>query len=203
MASANRDVFINCPFDGEYNPFFYAIVFVVVRSGFYPRCALETDDSSENRFEKICGIIKQCRYGIHDISRTEPDTRYKLPRFNMPLELGIFLGAKRFGPRTQTRKVCIVFDRERYRFQRFISDIAGQDIHSHHGKIAILIEELASWLRNQSRDPKVPGGRKMAREFSIFRKQLTRICSGRNLEPDELTFGDYADMVAEYIAQVA
>jgi hypothetical protein len=203
MPAVNRDVFVNCPFDGEYNPFFYAIVFVVIRSGFYPRCALETDDSSENRYEKICGIIEQCRYGIHDISRTEPDTRYRLPRFNMPLELGIFLGAKRFGSKTQAGKVCIVFDKERYRFQKFISDIAGQDIHSHHGKISVLIEELASWLRNHSRDPTVPGGRKMAREFSVFRREMTRFCARRNLEPEELTFGDYADMVAEYVAEVA
>jgi hypothetical protein len=178
-------------------------VFVVIRSGFYPRCALETDDSSENRYDKICGIIEQCRYGIHDISRTEPDTRYRLPRFNMPLELGIFLGAKRFGGNVQSRKVCIVFDKERYRFQKYISDIAGQDIHSHHGKVGALIEELASWLRNHSRDPTVPGGRKMTHEFSVFRKQMTRICARRNLEPDELTFGDYADMVAEYVAAVA
>jgi hypothetical protein len=203
MPAANRHVFINCPFDGEYTPFFHAIVFVVIRSGFYPRCALETDDSSENRYEKICAIIEQCRFGIHDISRTEPDTRYRLPRFNMPLELGVFLGAKRFGRKTQSRKVCIVLDRERYRFQKFISDIAGQDIHSHQGRISVLIEELASWLRNHSRYPTVPGGRKVAREFSLFRKQMPRICARRNLEPDELTFGDYADMVAEYVVQVA
>jgi hypothetical protein len=62
--SADRDVFINCPFDLDYQPFFRAIVFVVIRSGFRARCALETDDTSENRFEKICKIISDCRYAI-------------------------------------------------------------------------------------------------------------------------------------------
>jgi hypothetical protein len=103
MPATARDVFINCPFDSEYKYFFWAIVFVVIRSGFRPRCALETDDSSVNRFEKICSIIKECRYGIHDISRTELDRRSKLPRFNMPLELGIFIAAKRFGTRAHIR----------------------------------------------------------------------------------------------------
>src|SRR5829696_1359187 len=125
-AAANRDIFINCPFDADYKALFYAIVFTVIRSGFRARCALETDDASENRFAKICAIIKDCRYGVHDISRTEVDGNPPLPRFNMPLELGVFLGARRYGGREQKAKRCIVFDREPWRYQRFMSDLAGQ-----------------------------------------------------------------------------
>jgi hypothetical protein len=139
-------------------------------------------------------------YGIHDISRTETDPRSKLPRFNMPLELGVFLGAKRFGAKGQKSKRCIIFDIEKYRYQSYISDIAGQDIHSHQGKVAVLIQELASWLRNESRDPRVPGGRKMVPEFASFQREVPAICSRRGLEPDELTFSDYVDMVGQYLA---
>src|SRR6266704_3465176 len=57
MVVDNRDVFINCPFDPEYQAFFHAIVFVVIRSGFRPRCALETDDAAENRFDKRFNIL--------------------------------------------------------------------------------------------------------------------------------------------------
>jgi hypothetical protein len=203
MVRRNRDVFINCPFDGGYQDFFKAIVFVVVRSGFQARCALETDDSSENRFEKICSIIAECRYGIHDISRTEIDKGSKLPRFNMPLELGVFLGAKRFGAKAQKSKRCIILDTEKYRYQSYISDIAGQDIHAHRGKIAALIEELAGWLRRESTDPKVPGGRRIAAEYALFKKRIPGICSARGLEPAELTFGDYANMVGQYLAATA
>jgi hypothetical protein len=80
-ADTNRDVFVNCPFDDQYREFFYAIVFTVIRSGFVARCALETDNSADNRFDKICQIIKECRYGIHDISRTEPDGPVAWVRF--------------------------------------------------------------------------------------------------------------------------
>ncbi len=203
MPGTGRDVFINCPFDAEYRPFFWAIVFAVIRSGFQPRCALETDDSSENRFDKICNIVKECRYGIHDICRTELDAKSKLPRFNMPFELGLFIAAKRFGIRGQKSKRCIVLDKEQYRYQKYISDISGQDIHSHQGKIGILITEVATWLRNQSRDKAVPGGQKMAAEFASFHRKLPKYCAMRNLQPDELTFGDYADLVAEYLAVTA
>jgi len=97
MARKNRDVFINCPFDNQYQDFFR------VRSGFRARSALETDDGSQNRFEKICRIVGQCRYGVHDISRTEADARFKLPRFNKPLELGVFFGAKYLATRRSKR----------------------------------------------------------------------------------------------------
>jgi hypothetical protein len=199
MPATTRDVFINCPFDAPYKAFFRAITFVVVRSGFRPRCALETDDSSENRFEKICKIIERCPYGIHDISRTTPDADSGLPRFNMPLELGIFLAAKRFGAGKQKKKRCLVLDVAPYRYQKFISDISGQDIHAHDDKIETLIEQLAAWLRTQSRDSKVPGGRMIAHEFEQFLQALPSICGQRDLHPDELTFGDYVELVAEYL----
>lgn len=196
---ANRDVFVNCPFDDAYRPIFYAIIFTVIRSGFRARCALETDDAGDNRLAKICNIIDECTYGVHDISRTEVDGDPPLPRFNMPLELGLFLGARRYGAGRQRGKRCIVFDRERYRYQRFISDIAGQDIHSHGGDELRLIEELAAWLRAQSRDQNVPGGRAIAAEFEAFRLELPTICRARELETDELTFGDYNSIVVQYL----
>jgi hypothetical protein len=199
MPRPNRDVFVNCPFDDTYLEFFRATIFVIVRSGFRPRCALETDDGSENRFKKICAIIAECSYGIHDISRTELDAKSKLPRFNMPLELGVFLAAKRFGSSHQKSKRCIIFDVKRYRYQKFISDIAGQDIHSHDGNAAVLIKELASWLRSKSRDPKVPGGHKMVAEFRTLKRAIPAICAARGLEPGELTYDDYVDMLAEYL----
>ncbi|HEX9905533.1 MAG TPA: hypothetical protein VGA77_11265 [Propylenella sp.] len=200
MVSPNpRDVFVNCPFDAAYKPTFNAIVFTVVRCGFRVRCALEADDAAENRFGKICRIIDSSRYGVHDISRTEADGDPPLPRFNMPLEVGLFLGAKRFGGRRQSEKKCIIFDRERYRYQRFMSDIAGQDIHAHGGDIATLIGELTAWLRNESGLRNIPGGVRIAAEFEIFGSALPEIYRARNLSSEEVTFADYNDIVVQYL----
>lgn len=198
-AAKSRDVFLNCPFDANYKPIFNAAVFTVFRSGFRLRCALEADDAGENRLAKILLIIDQCPYGVHDISRTEADGDPPLPRFNMPLELGLFLGARRFGNRRQKDKRCIVFDREPHRYQRFMSDIAGQDIHCHFGKEEVLIKELAAGLRLQSGLASVPGGNSIAREYSRFQKALPLITAARGLEVEELTFADYADIVAPYL----
>jgi len=122
------NVFINCPFDDEYKPIFDAVIFAVHDAGFVARCALEISDAAQNRFDKIVEIISECKYGIHDISRTELDPINSLPRFNMPLELGIFLGCSKFGGTKDRMKMCMILDKEQYRYQKFISDIAGQDI---------------------------------------------------------------------------
>ena len=126
-----RNVFINCPFDGNYRPVFEAIVFTVFDCGFRPRCALEIEDGGQVRIEKIFDLIADCRFGINDLSRADLDSATRLPRFNMPLELGIFLGARRFGQGRHKQKCCLILDRERYRYRAFISDISGQDVCGH------------------------------------------------------------------------
>ena len=124
----NSNIFINCPFDENYKPIHDAIVFTIFDCGFIPRSASEEKDSGNVRLVKIMEIIAESKFGIHDISRTEIDKSTHLPRFNMPFELGLFLGAKKFGDKVQKRKNILILDKEKYRYQKFISDIAGQDI---------------------------------------------------------------------------
>ncbi len=199
----NRQVFINCPFSVDFQEKFHAVVFSVIRSGFQPRCALETDDGAENRLQKICDLIAQCRLAIHDISLTELDEGSRLPRFNMPLELGLFLGAKRFGSAEQKQKRCIILDREPYRYQKFMSDISGQDIHSYGGTADGLVAAIATWLRDEARDPDVPGGKAISREFAEFQRNLPDICTQIELDRAELTFKDYRDLAAAWIVKAA
>src|SRR5690349_6674469 len=104
MAAESEGVFINVPFDRRYQKLFDALVFAVHDCGFVARGAREQDDGSQVRLEKLYRIIGDCRYGIHDLSRVTLDAATRLPRFNMPLELGIFLGAKRFGGLKHSRK---------------------------------------------------------------------------------------------------
>lgn len=79
-------VFINCPFDEPFRPLFEGLVFAIYDCGYIARCSLEVDDASVVRIEKITKLIAGCKFGVHDISRTEPDESTGLPRFNMPFE---------------------------------------------------------------------------------------------------------------------
>ena len=193
------NVFINCPFDTDYKPLFYAIVFTVHDCGFVARCALEEGDASQVRIDKIYSIIAECRYGIHDISRTELDENFGLPRFNMPLELGIFLGAKKFGTGEQERKKCLVMDREAYRYQKFISDIAGQDVLSHEKSSQEVVKVVRDWLRSASGRQTIPGGGVIWKHYQDFREDLPQVAQKFQLEVEELIFNDYTFIVAEWL----
>ena len=193
------NVFINCPFDQEYKPLFDAIIFAVHDAGFIARCALEISDASQNRFEKIVKTISESRYGIHDISRTELDSVNSLPRFNMPLELGLFLGCRKFGDRKHRMKVCVILDKEPYRYQKFISDIAGQDIFSHDNDPRRAIERVRNWLRIASKRTNIPGGAKICERYTAFERDLPTICRKLNIKVRELTFVDLTHVITEWL----
>src|SRR6266567_759629 len=112
--SYSTSVFINCPFDKEYEPMLHSIIFTVFACGFIPRSAMGEDDSTDFRLDKIARLIENCKFGIHDISKIELDKASLLPRFNMPFELGLFWGAKKFGVNQNKEKVALVFEKERY-----------------------------------------------------------------------------------------
>ena|SRR2546430_6550609 len=197
-SSYDENVFINCPFDARYKSLFDAIVFAVFDCGFVARCALEEDDGSQIRAQKIFDIISECRLSIHDLSRVEVDRTTKLPRFNMPLELGVFLGAKRFGTRVQKKKACLILDSKRFRYQKFISDIAGQDVKAHRNHPKPAISVVRNWLRAYSKDS-TPSGSVIWSRYELFKTELPLLCNEAKLTLKELIFNDYAHLVAVWL----
>jgi hypothetical protein len=191
----SNHVFLNCPFDASYRTILDAIVFSIYDLEFVARCALEVDDSSEYRLEKISRIIEQCRFGIHDISAVTLDAVTGLPRFNMPLELGLYLGCKRFGAETQQKKACLILDTHPYRYRDFISDIAGLDIHSHNGDPERAVREVRNWLAGVSHRKGLPGGDEVVARYNSFLKDVPRICAQLKRDPDSLTFTDIAETI--------
>jgi len=193
-------VFINCPFDLEYAPMFEALVFAIFACGFRPRSALEIDDSGQARIEKIYNIIEQCRYGVHDLCRTEPDPKHGLPRFNMPLELGLFLGAKRYGDEHQKQKRCVIFDLEPFRYQRFISDLAGMDIHVHGGDPRAAVEHTRDWLANVSRR-KLPGAALILKLYDEFAAGRDRLVEELGFAGRRIPYIDFERLVTAWLME--
>jgi hypothetical protein len=174
---------------------------VVYECGLQPRCAKEVYDSGQVRIEKILRIIRECRLGIHDISRTEGNAQ-GLPRFNMPLELGLFLGAHRFGGREQRRKSYLVLDRERFRYQKFISDIAGQDPQSHDNTPAGAIRAVRDWLVTEKAGiAHPPSATVIVERHATFQRELPAICTATNRRSNELTFVEFADIVSSWLGR--
>lgn len=195
----DRNVFINCPFDRPYKRIFDALVFTVFDCGFTARSAQEITNTSEIRVEKIARIIEECRFGLHDLSRTSLDRNSRLPRFNMPFELGLFLGMAR----SALGRSCLVLDRDRYRYQKFISDISGQDISAHANDPERAVAVVRNWLRSSQTEGTVPGPAHIWKRYRLFRNALPAICQELHLKPSEMIFNDYATIVSEWVSEHA
>jgi hypothetical protein len=200
-ADYNSRVFLNVPFDRRYERIFRAIVFAVHDCGFQARCALESDDGGEARVDKILRIVSESRLGIHDISRTQLDRATRLPRFNMPLELGLFLGAKKFGNAADRQKAILILDSEKDRYQKFCSDISGQDIRVHGDDISLAIKAVRNWLQAAPGvgQTSIPSWPVLARRYAEFRNDLRALCRRAGLQRAHLTFIDHQTLVVGWL----
>ncbi len=196
------DVFINCPFDSDFKPIFQALIFTIFACGFRPRSARELDDGGQTRIEKLYGLIQECRYGIHDLSRTELDDKNQLPRFNMPLELGLFLGAKRYGDIAQRDKRLLILDIERFRYQKFISDLAGMDIHEHGGKVEATVRETRDWLANVSRR-QIASSDRVVRSYDQFIADLPALAAALEFDLNKIPYVDFERIVVGWLTRDA
>ncbi len=193
-----NSVFVNCPFTSDFKPMFRAIVFAVMDCGFRPRCALEDIDGGEVRLQKIERLIEDCKFGIHDLSNMKLDPDTGLPRFNMPLELGLFLGAKRYGDTSQKSKRLIIMDSDRFRYQKCISDISGQDVDAHGGDPKTAIRRVRDWLSTVSKRKSIPGPTFMIARYEDYDRDYPTICSILKCDEDEPTFNDLLETVSEW-----
>lgn len=195
----NKNVFLNCPFDIEYEQLFNAVIFTVIDCGYRPRCALEIQDAGEVRLNKIINIIRDCQFAIHDISRTALDKKHQLPRFNMPFELGLFMGAKHYGNKLHKTKNCLILESRRYSFQKSISDIAGCDIKAHKNNTKEVIHSVRNWLSNLQTKQGIPGHPLIQERYKKFQAKIPNLCKEFKLSQPSLEFNDYYYLVAKWL----
>lgn len=194
----DRNVFINCPFDDQYDEIFNAILFVVHKCGFILRCSKEYEDSSSIRINNIVELIRESKYSIHDLSRVSLDDTSQLPRFNMPLELGICIGALEFGTKKQKENKYLIIESEKFRFKQFISDLSGQDIRDHKDSTEGAIKIVRNWLASKTSET-IPSASFIYKEYLTFLIDLPLLCKENNWSPKELTFDEYSTLVTSWL----
>lgn len=117
----------------------------------------------------------------------------------MPLELGIFLGAKRFGSGDQEEKRCLILDVERYRFQSFISDLAGMDVVDHGGDPQRIVEKVRDWLAVVSRRKTIPGTAAILDSYDRFASALPELAQVAGFKFADLIYPDYERLVLAWV----
>lgn len=165
-----RNVFVNCPFDEKYVALLRPLLFTVIYLGLKPRIALEAIDSGELRLDKIVALIRDSKFSIHDLSRSEAVVAGELYRLNMPFELGIDFGCRLFGEPKHREKRTLVLEAKPHRYKASISDLAGADIQCHDDEPYKVIGVVRSWLKNVCLDQAV-GPAQISSAFTDFMAQ--------------------------------
>ncbi len=135
---------------------------------------------------------------LHDLSRV--NTQGALPRFNMPFELGVFVGAQAFGSDRHKRKKYLVLESELYQYQKFISDIAGQDVRCHSNLPEEAVKGVRQWLSDKvGKKRRIPGMERillLCRQFSETLPGLLEL-AGQDIE--SMTFSEFRRYVEEFL----
>jgi hypothetical protein len=147
-ATAPSDVFINVPFDPQHEKLFLALLAGLVGLGLHPRSVLEVPPSRD-RLRRLYDLVRSCPFSIHDLSRVQLQRApFRVPRFNMPFELGLSAAIALQKDATHQWRVV---ERVRYRLQQSLSDISGYDHSIHAGTIEGTMDVLLDIFGSSNR----------------------------------------------------
>lgn len=195
-----RNVFINCPFDRDYKVLLEPLLFSIIYLGYEPMIS-ETESSFDIRVDNIAKLIADSKYSIHDLSRSKYRNKGDLPRFNMPFELGLDIGCKKYGISKQKQKKCLIVATQRYEYHKVISDISGSDIQAHGDDPARLIKAVRDWF-SLLEGKTLAGPDKILNLYYDFSGKLAvslqaKGFSIQNIE--ELTFSDFIIQAKKWV----
>jgi len=168
-----QSVFLNIPYDAQFEELYLAYIVGLTQLGLKINATLALPN--QDRLKRIVGLIEKSDVSIHDLSRIESSSG--IPRFNMPLELGLALFRSHI---TRGRHRVFVFEKKAYRVQRSTSDVNGIDPQIHKGRP----KGVMAGLRNifyQSDGTTVPEMLSSYRAVKRKLPELRRNAGGRSL----------------------
>lgn len=167
MARSGRiqSVFLNIPYDIQFEDLYLAYVVGLTQLGLKINATLAVPN--QGRLNRIIGLIEESDFSIHDLSRIELSSG--IPRFNMPLELGLALYR---GHATKGRHQVFVFERKAYRAQRSTSDINSLDPQIHSGRPKGVMIGLRNIFHQPARATSVP---EMLASFRAVKQKLPEL----------------------------
>jgi len=162
-------VFLNVPYDSQFENLFLAYIAAISAFGFIPRATLEIP-FSRRRLDRILDLIGDCRFSVHDLSRVQLDrTPPSTPRFNMPFELGLAVGLER---RDHRGKAWVVCESQAHRIEKSLNDLNGTDVYVHDATVRGVFREFGNVFVRAHRQPTV---QQMMAIYRILRASLNHI----------------------------
>ncbi|NJN00805.1 MAG: hypothetical protein HC793_04350 [Aquincola sp.] len=176
-----ESVFINCPFDQAYLDKLHAVLFTIHDCGFVARHALESQGGAESRLDKICRLVDESQWLIHDLSRVELAAGTNLPRFNMPFECGLAFGAVRYGA-ARDRDLLVLAGKP-FEDKATLSDLAGIDPVYHSDDRRLIVSGVWDILRKKAEDRPMRSDEAISRRLLEFEKALPGILRKAGVSP--------------------
>lgn len=179
MPSVSKNaVFLNIPYDSNFRSLYLAYIVGLTHLGLEPRATLGIPGGSR-RLDRILELIKSCRYSIHDLSRVELDRAApRVPRFNMPFELGLAVTWSQLNPTRHTWFVC---EAENRRLLKSLSDLNGTDPNIHDGTVEGVMRELGNAFVRDRAMPTMPRMMNAYRVVSRKAEEIQRDAGGQSL----------------------
>jgi hypothetical protein len=198
-----RSVFVNCPFDVEYEKLLRPLLFTIAYFNFQPRIASARSDS-EMRLPKICELITACRYSVHDLSRLKATRKAEFSRMNMPFELGIDYGARLLGRDPLPSKKTLILEAKRYELMKALSDLSGIDVKSHGNEPLTIVRILRNWFFDTVGLEKIDSASEVYSSFLNFQADFYERRRNTGFSEDDLkdiSWGEYIQSIREWLAR--
>jgi hypothetical protein len=171
-------VFLNIPYDSKFRKLYLAYIVGLTHLGLEPRATLGIP-GGDRRLDRILDLIKSCRYSIHDLSRVQLDRAVpRVPRFNMPFELGLAVTWSQLYPTRHTWFVC---EAENHRLLKSLSDLNGTDPNIHDGTAEGVMRELGNAFVRDRAMPTVPKMMDAYRILSRKAEEIRKDAGGQSL----------------------
>jgi len=158
-------VFLNIPYDEAFEEIYLAYIVGLTQLGLRISATLAVPN--QGRLTRIIELIEESDFSIHDLSRIELSKG--VPRFNMPVELGIALYRSRV---TDQRHRVYIFESKAYRAQHSTSDVNGIDPHIHKGRPKGVMAALRNIFRQPGDVTTVP---EMLASYRAVKKKLPEL----------------------------
>jgi hypothetical protein len=173
-----QKVFLNVPYDEQYEPLFLAFISGLCRFGLTPRATIEIP-GSQRRLSRIVKLIDECAYSFHDLSRVTLDhTPPRTPRFNMPFELGLAV-AKAEAVGSHHR--WFLFESQPHRLNKSLSDLDGTDPYIHGDRPIGVLRALMNALVQHRVPVTLPELESVYREVRVAASKLKKELRGAPL----------------------
>lgn len=165
------------PFGDEHERVYLALIAGLSALGFIPRCVLQVDAGGRHRLERLYRLISECGSSVHDLSCVElsPD-RPKVPRFNMPFELGLAAAMNLAGSRHR----WFVLEAQRYQLQKSLSDVNGYDPFIHDGAPGGVLDVLRDMFRTSRPQPSTA---KLMKVYEALRQAAVQLKNAQYGKP--------------------